>query len=81
MPPFLSNKGQFTEQENEQTKKIARAHVHIERVIRLIKLFRILSNRLSIHERQRITILVQVCGGLVNFQSPPIKVTDQWIRR
>jgi hypothetical protein len=80
MPPFL-RKIQFTEPEVEQTNSIARARVHVERVIRDIKAFKILANRIPVYEFDRITILVQVCAGLVNFQSPSIKVTDKWIKR
>ncbi|CAC5356310.1 unnamed protein product [Mytilus coruscus] len=43
-PPFLMNKGQFTKQEVEETQTIARLRIHVERHIRRVKEFHLLTD-------------------------------------
>ena len=37
IPPFLHCKEQFSQEETEQTKKIARLRIHVERAVRRVK--------------------------------------------
>ncbi len=71
IPPFLINP-QFTESEAKFTTKLARARVHVERVIKRIKSFEILKN-IPHHFQQSAPMIFQVRAALVNLQTPLIK--------
>ena len=72
IPPFLRGKAQFTKEEGEMCRKIARARIHIERANERINNFAILS-----HVRHNyvplIDKIIQLCCALVNLQSPILK--------
>lgn len=62
-PPFLKGKKQFTRQEALETKAIASARVHIERVNQRIKTFKIFQNKFSWgHVNLAKDIMIIVCG-------------------
>lgn len=44
IPPFLSDKGQFDEEEVENTQSVASVRIHVERVISRIKMYKIITN-------------------------------------
>ena len=44
IPPFLSEKGQFDEEEVETTQSIASVRIHVERAIGRIKMYKIINN-------------------------------------
>ena len=48
LPPFVRSKQQFTRSEVYQGKRIARARIHVERVIGRLKEFRLLQNTLPL---------------------------------
>ncbi|CAN7948994.1 unnamed protein product [Ixodes pacificus] len=47
MPPFAKDNQQFTEAETKKTYKVASHRIHVERCIQRIKIFAILSERLT----------------------------------
>ena len=72
IPPFLtrqvSGKKRFTLEQAKTTTVIARARIHVERIMSRIKVFRILS-QITRSGRKDASMLVQTCAGLVNFQA------------
>ncbi len=72
IPPFLRGKSQFTREEGEMCRKIARARIHIERANERLKNFSILSH-ISHTYRPFVDKIVQLCCVLVNFQAPLLK--------
>ena len=76
VPPFLCT-AQFTPEQVEQTKCIARARIHIERGIRRMKSFKILS---FIPERlfHCSSVIFRTVGALTNLQYPLIKEVSQF---
>lgn len=70
MPPFLEN-GVFTKQEVEETYKIARVRIHIERIMQRLRLYNILS-KIPHHLIPYSDSIVHICCVLVNLQAPII---------
>ncbi|MDD0148675.1 transposase family protein, partial [Shigella flexneri] len=71
IPPFLMTP-QFTPSEVMKTKSIARARIHVERVMVRLKKFKILSHiPKALYTKS--TLVFQLCATLVNFQNPVIK--------
>lgn len=70
IPPFLNGRSRLTEQEEIQTKRIAKQRIYIEHAIGRIKQFRLLQKVLSLNMRGTISQMVFVCACLTNFQSP-----------
>ena len=72
IPPF-SRKGnkQFTPAQDRTTKQVANARIHIERVIKHIKDFKILKGVIPLTMKDLIDDIFLVCGALTNL-SPPI---------
>ena len=72
IPSFLTaNRAQLTAKMVTQTRRIARARIHVERAIQRIKLFKILKffplSLLHVSEE-----IFKVCAYLTNFQCPTI---------
>lgn len=44
IPPFLSEKGKFDEEEVETAQSIASVRIHVERAISRIKMYKIINN-------------------------------------
>lgn len=72
IPPFLRGKAQFTREEGEMCRKIAKARIHVERANERIKNFAIL-NHVSHYYRPFVDKIVQLCCALVNLQAPLLK--------
>ena len=71
LPAFLRGKQKFTREEAIFSRKIARSRIHVERAIGRMRDYTIL-NKIHSKERWYCDIIVQVCGALVNIQSPLI---------
>lgn len=79
IPPFLTGKSHFTQEEARMCQKIARARIHVERANERIKNFEFLRH-ISANYRMRATQICQVCCCLVNFQAPLLKeISDQYL--
>ena len=70
IPPFLSQRGQFTKEEVTTTQKIARLRIHIERAIGRIKQYHIFNGIIPLTLLGTINQLWYVCAMLTNFQGP-----------
>ena len=69
-PPFLRQKKQFTQAESVRCAKIARARVHVERVIQRVRDYSILNYKVSIETLPYIDEIVIIVSGLVNLGKP-----------
>ncbi len=72
MPPYLSNRGQFTTTEVKLTATIARARIHVERAIYHIKTFKVL-DEIPKEMVPYISDLIKVISQLVNYQPLHLK--------
>ena len=68
IPPFVVSTAQMTEDESNETAKIATHRIHIERLISRIKNFKILKNRISMHLLPKLDYIWTVCSVLTTFQ-------------
>ena len=73
IPPFLGKRAKFTAQEELKTRRIAKARIHVERVIERIKKFKLLSGNIPLSLSPISNQLVFVACCLVNFQEPLVK--------
>ena len=69
-PPFLRQKKQFSEQEAAVNTKVARARVHVERMIQRIKVFKILKCRIPWNLLPYVADIFMVCSALANLGKP-----------
>lgn len=72
IPPFLSDKGQFDEEEVENTQSVASVRIHVERVISRIKMYKIITNVVPLPLAGVLNHIWTVCCMLLLFQSPII---------
>ena len=73
IPPFLGKRTKFTVQEELKTRRIAKARIHVERVIERVKKFKLLSGNIPLSLSPLMDQLVFVACCLVNFQEPLVK--------
>uniref|UniRef100_A0A6P7GDE3 Uncharacterized protein LOC114340901 n=1 Tax=Diabrotica virgifera virgifera TaxID=50390 RepID=A0A6P7GDE3_DIAVI len=78
IPPFLTT-AQFTPQQVIQTRTIAKARIHVERAIRRIKCYKILS-LVPASLVKHSSYVFQVCAALTNFQYPLIREVEDLYR-
>ncbi|XP_064462933.1 uncharacterized protein LOC135373797 [Ornithodoros turicata] len=71
-PPFLRQKKQFTKSEAMRTRKIAAARVHVERAIQRIKLFKILTHKLTWNMVPFADDVLLISAALTNLSRPII---------
>lgn len=69
-PPFLKGKRQFTKEEALETKDIASARVHIERINQRIKVFKIFQNKFSWGHAYLAHDIITIICGICNLGSP-----------
>lgn len=70
IPPFLTQRDQFTKEEVEETQEIARLRIHVERAIRHVKEFHIFDSVLPISLAGSALQLWKVCCLLTLFRGP-----------
>ena len=73
IPPFLGKRDKFTAQEELTTRRIAKARIHVERVIERVKKFKLLGGNIPLSLSPLADQLVFVACCLVNFQEPLVK--------
>ena len=73
IPPFASSGTQMSENDVLFTRKIAKHRVHVERAIRRIKSFKILSNQFQVVHMTTVNQIWNVCAFLTNFMPLCIK--------
>jgi hypothetical protein len=74
-PPIM-RKGNISAKASTATRRVATARVHIERMIRLLKLFTILKGVIPLTLKPYIDAIVKVCAILVNLQPSVIKSSE-----
>ena len=72
IPPFLSDKAQFNEEEAENTQSVASVRIHVERAISRIKMYKIITNVVPLSLAGVLNKIWTVCCMLLLFQSPII---------
>lgn len=77
IPPFARQGFQMNEDDAMFQKKIAKHRVHVERAIRRIKTFKIISGRIPVSLMSSIDQIWFVCSFLTNFMPPCIRWDDQ----
>ena len=75
IPPFLRGKDHLTIDEEQETRQIASARIHVERAIARIKTFRILNSMFPITMATDLNKIWVICCYLTNFL-PPL-ITDK----
>ena len=73
IPPFVRSKRQFTPSEVYQCKRIARARIHIERVMGRLKEFRLLDHTLPLTLVPLVDDIWIIAAAIVNLQPPLVK--------
>ena len=73
LPPFVRSKRQFTRSEVYQGKRIARARIHVERVIGRLKEFQLLQNTLPLTMVDLCDHIWIIAGAIVNMQPPLVQ--------
>ena len=73
IPPFAHSGKQMNQHDALYTKKIAMHRVHVERAIRRIKSFKILSGRIPLSMMSIVNQIWYVCSFLTNFMPQCIK--------
>ena len=75
-PDRLEGKLQFSEPEDIRNRKISRLRIHVERLIRRIKVHRILKSVIPLRYANLASKIFRVCGLLTAFLPPLIRQTD-----
>ena len=70
LPPAGKGASQMTSNQVRQTKKVANVRIHVERVIRRLKLFRFLSQTIPINMLKYANNILFVCAAITNMQGP-----------
>lgn len=72
IPPFMSGKEQLSPKEEQETRKIARVRIHVERAIERVKNFRLLNFVFPNSMASDLNKIWVICCYLVNFTTHPI---------
>lgn len=72
IPPFMEGRPQLSEEDEQETRHIASVRIHVERVIRRVKNFRILSHIFPNSMSEQLNKVWHVCARLTNFVDEPL---------
>ncbi len=75
MPAFTCKQCQLTNEEVTHTRRIAHARIHIERAIRRLKVYKILSQTLPINLVSEFDKILRICAALANLRGELISST------
>lgn len=73
LPPAAKGTSQMTSAQVRETKDVANVRIHVERVIRRIKQFRILSQIFPISFISYANDILLICAAISNLQGPIVK--------
>ncbi|XP_056009547.1 uncharacterized protein LOC130046466 [Ostrea edulis] len=76
IPAFTKGKDQLSEEDVTETRRIATVRIHVERAIRRLKVFCILSQVVPVTSVKKLSDYLIVCAALVNLRSNLIKDKD-----
>ena len=68
IPAFTLKRSQLTYDEVTRTRRIANVRIHVERAIRRIKVFRIVSQTFPINMLGKFSKILKICAGLCNLK-------------
>lgn len=77
IPAFTKGKDQLSEEEVTKTRRIATVRIHMERAIRRLKVFRILSQVVPVTSVKKVIDYLIVCVSWVNLRTHLIKDEDE----
>ncbi|XP_065648027.1 uncharacterized protein LOC136077793 [Hydra vulgaris] len=70
IPPFLKDKKKFSKRNTTKTSNIAKACIHVERAISLIKKFHILQSVFPLKRKNQLDDILTICAALTNLAPP-----------
>ena len=68
IPAFTKGKSQLSARDVEQTRKIARVRIHVERAIERMKNFKVLSTTMSMYLVPHADSIATICAAICNLQ-------------
>uniref|UniRef100_A0A672M5F3 THAP-type domain-containing protein n=1 Tax=Sinocyclocheilus grahami TaxID=75366 RepID=A0A672M5F3_SINGR len=74
--PHFANKTQLTEEKVTCSRRIANVRIHVERAIRRLKVYKVLSQTLPITLMAKIDQILHICAALVNLRGDLICEAD-----
>ena len=77
IPAFTKCKPQLSGEDVTSTRRIARVIIHVERAIRRLKLFKVLSSTVSVSFLKLFDDILIVCSALVNLKSNLIRDNEK----
>ena len=77
IPAFTKCKPQLSEEDVTSTRRIARVRIHVERTIRRLNVFNVLSSTVSVSSLKLFDDILIVCSALVNLKSDLIRDTAE----
>ena len=77
IPAFTKNKPQLSAEDVTLTRRIARVRIHVERAIRRLKVFKILSGTVPVASLKLFDDILIMCAALVNLRSDLIRDTNE----
>ncbi|VDH91083.1 Hypothetical predicted protein [Mytilus galloprovincialis] len=78
IPAFTKCKPQLSNEDLTTTRRIARVRIHVERAIRRLKVFKILSSTVPVSSLKNFDDILLVCSALVNLRSDLIREPDEF---
>ena len=73
IPPFLDGRDALTPEEEEATRLIAKARVHVERFMQRMKTFKFVRGTVDQSKNCMLTEAVSVCAFFANFSTQLVK--------
>ncbi|VDI47585.1 Hypothetical predicted protein [Mytilus galloprovincialis] len=73
IPAFTKCKPQLSNEDVTTTRRIAHVRIHVERAIRRLKVFKVLSGTVPVSSLKNFDDILIVCSALVNLRSDLIR--------
>lgn len=73
LPAFTRGGGQLTEEQVTSTRRIANVRIHVERAIRRLKVYKILSQVVPINMSPKMDKILRICAALANLRDDLIR--------
>ncbi|CAI5689183.1 unnamed protein product [Oreochromis niloticus] len=76
IPAFTKKRRQLTEEQVTYTRRIANVRIHVERAIRRLKVYKILSQIVPLSMAPKVDKILRICAALVNLREDLIRDTQ-----